>query len=486
MDEELMKALRWMNVRYLALATATALASTTACSDDDDDVVGSGARGGEAGDAAGESNQGGSIAVAGHAGTMAIGGHAGSLSVAGTGGESTANGGQDFGGTAGAPGGSGDDLGGAGGANDGVDRDAFRPTELPFDQAAFEALTLPPGFDINVYRSGLGQARMLGVHAEHVYVTQPMQGNVIQLIDDNQDGVAEAQRVVASDLPQVHGIAFHGSDVFLADVHHVYRGHVAADGAFGALQTIIADLPDGGQHSLRTLGIGPDELLYISVGSDCDACVEFNPEHATILRSTLAGQAQDARTIFARGLRNTIGFGWHPTTGALWGMDQGSDWRGDDLPPEELNAIVSGKDYGWPYCYANRQSDPVIQDPPGQSKAAYCAATTPPVLLNQAHQSPIGLAFSTGTSFPEHYRDGAFVAFHGSWNRKPATGYRVAFIPFAAGEPQAIEDFVSGFLIQGGTATFGRPAGIAVADDGALLFTDDTNGVVYRVSVSPP
>ena len=218
-----------------------------------------------------------------------------------------------------------------------------------------------------------------------------------------------------------------------------------------------------------------------SVGSDCDACEEANPEHATLLRSTLTGQAAGVRTVFARGLRNTIGFGWHPVTDALWGMDQGSDWRGDDLPPEELNAIVAGQNYGWPYCFADRQLDPVIQDPPGLSKATYCATTTPPALLNQAHQSPIGLTFYTGGSFPAHYLNGAFVAFHGSWNRKPATGYRVAFVPFVNGQPQGFEDFVTGFLSADGTSTFGRPAGIIAAADGALLFSDDTNGIVYRV-----
>ena len=108
-------------------------------------------------------------------------------------------------------------------------------------------------------------------------------------------------------------------------------------------------------------------------------------------------------------------------------------------------------------------------------------STEPPVLLSQAHEAPIGMAFYTGASFPERYLNGAFVAFHGSWNRKPATGYRVGFVPFEDGQPQAVEEFVDGFLIQDGNATFGRPAGIAVAPDGALLFTDDTNGVVYRV-----
>lgn len=466
-------------VHHGLLAVVFAAALAAACSGDDDDDDGSTAgRGGSStagtssGGRSGSSNQ----ADAGAAGE----GTAGS-SVGGTGVGGSSVGGSSLGGSSvgGAPEGgqAGEWAGGAGG----TDRNEFRPEELPFDQDAFDALELPAGFSINVYRTGLGQARMLGVHGEHVYVTQPMQGNVVRLIDDDADGEAEDQEIVAQNLPMVHGIAFHDDDVYLANVNSVFHGTVAADGSFGTLTEIISDLPDGGQHPLRTLGIGPDELLYISVGSDCDACQESNPEHATLLQSTLSGQAEGARTLFASGLRNTIGFGWHPTTDALWGMDQGSDWRGDDLPPEELNQIEAGKNYGWPYCFGERVIDPVIQDPPTGTKVQLCAASEPPVLLNQAHQSPIGLAFYTGSSFPNRYQNGAFVAFHGSWNRKPATGYRVAFIRFEAGEPQAIEDFVSGFLINDGAATFGRPAGIAVAPDGALLFTDDTNGIVYRV-----
>jgi glucose/arabinose dehydrogenase len=445
----------------LLLGGAVLALAAPGCSDDDDD--GGGSAGTAGSPTLAGASQGGSAS-----GGMGEGGAAGNGATAGLAGEASAAGGS----AAGAAG----DAGAAG-----TDRHAFRPEELPFDEAAFAALQLPEGFSINVYRAGLGQARMLGVHGPHVYVTQPMQGNVVRLIDENEDGVAEAQAVVAADLPMVHGIAFHDDEVFLANVHGVFHGSVAADGSFGALTQIISDLPDGGQHPLRTLGVGPDELLYISVGSDCDACPEANPEHATLLRSSLAGEPAATRTIFASGLRNTIGFGWHPVTEALWGMDHGSDWRGDDLPPEELNAIVAGKDYGWPYCYGDRKLDPVIQDPPDTTKAAYCAGTEPPALLSQAHQAPIGLTFYTGATFPEHYLNGAFVAFHGSWNRKPATGYRVAFVAFADGEPQAIEDFVDGFLSQDGTATFGRPAGIAVAPDGALLFTDDTNGIVYRV-----
>jgi glucose/arabinose dehydrogenase len=459
----------------LCVSSALAL-SAGACSDDGDDVSGAG---GEAG-----SSRGGSPDIGGAG--------AGAIDVSGNGGTTQDNGGAGAtngglggaGGDTSVPGGAGADSaagGGAGGADDGTDRDAFRPTELPFSEAAFEALDLPAGFSINVYRSGLGHARMLATHGPHVYLTRPMSGDVVRLEDADEDGVAENVVSVAVGLPMVHGIAFHGDEVFLANVKSVYHGAVAADGSFGALTQIISDLPDGGQHAYRTLGVGPDDLLYISIGSDCDACRETNPEHATLLRSTLAGQPAGVRAIFASGLRNTIGFGWHPVTGALWGMDQGSDWRGDDLPPEELNAITSGQNYGWPYCFGARQVDPIIQDPPSGSKATYCATTAVPALLNQAHQSPIGFAFYTGTSFPARYANGAFVAFRGSWNRKPATGYRVAFVPFVAGQPQGFEDFVTGFLSADGSSTFARPAGVTVASDGALLFSDDTNGIVYRV-----
>jgi glucose/arabinose dehydrogenase len=189
--------------------------------------------------------------------------------------------------------------------------------------------------------------------------------------------------------------------------------------------------------------------------------------------------------VFASGLRNTIGFAFHPTTQELWGMDHGSDWRGDNTPPEELNRIALGLNYGWPYCFGKGEIDPVIEDPDGTTKAAYCAATAPSVLESQAHGAPIGLAFYAGTAFGAEYTGDAFVALHGSWNRVPPTGYKVVRITFDdTGEPQGFEDFVTGFLIEDGAAQFGRPAGVTVTDEGALLFSDDDNGMIYRVTAS--
>ena len=323
---------------------------------------------------------------------------------------------------------------------------------------------------------------MLAVSGPNVYLTRPRQGDVLLFKDTNGDGRSDSQQTVVTGRENVHGIFVQGTKLYLATVSEVLVGTIAADGSVGALSEIIRDLPSGGQHPYRTLAVGPDNQLYISVGSTCDACEEPDPEHATLLRSPTAGSTKATRTVFAKGLRNTIGFGWHPTTGALWGMDNGSDWRGNDLPPEELNRIESGRNYGWPFCFGDRRIDPIIQDPAKTTKAAYCAASTPPVLENQAHEAPIGMTFYAGTQFPAEYRDDAFVALRGSWNRFPPIGYRIARIDFQAGQPTAVRDFVSGFLIEDGRAVFGRPAGVAVASDGSLLFTDDTNGVIYRVS----
>ena len=370
-------------------------------------------------------------------------------------------------------------------AADAEAREAFRPEERPFTEQLAAGLTAPPLFRVSVFAQNLQHARMLAVSGANVYVTRPRQGDVLLLQDTNADGRSDAQQSVVTGRPNVHGIFVHDGKLYLATVNEVLVGTIQADGRVSALTEIIRDLPSGGQHPYRTLSIGPDNQLYISVGSTCDACEEPDEEHATLLRSPPTGSTKATRTVFAKGLRNTIGFGWHPTTRALWGMDNGSDWRGNDLPPEELNRIEVSKNYGWPFCFGNRQIDPIIQDPAKTTKQAYCAASTAPVLENQAHEAPIGMTYYTGTQFPEEYRDDAFVALRGSWNRFPPIGYRIARIDFQAGEPTAIRDFVSGFLIDEGRAVFGRPAGIAIASDGSLLFTDDTNGVIYRVRYDP-
>lgn len=359
----------------------------------------------------------------------------------------------------------------------------FRPAKTEMTAEAMQDLRLPPGYQINVFATGLGNPRMLAVAGDGaVLVTRTADGKVTRLLDSDADGKADERKDIIPQLPEVHGIAVFSSQLYLATTRSLFRGALLPDGTVPSLQKIGTDLPDGGQHPKRTLAIGPfDGQLYISIGSTCNNCVESNPEHASLLKARPDGSG---RTPFATGLRNTLGFGWHPQTGELWGMDHGSDDRGDDLPPEELNRLVEGANYGWPFCYGNRVVDMIANPPRSGTKEEHCARSVAPQLVYQAHSAPIGMVFYSGTQFPVDCRNDAYVAMRGSWNRSPATGYKIVRIRFQNGQPVRFEDFLTGFLSADGTRHYGRLAGMAVAKDGALLFSDDTQGTIYRVSYS--
>lgn len=259
-----------------------------------------------------------------------------------------------------------------------------------------------------------------------------------------------------------------------------------ADGSLGALRMIIDDLPDGGQHPNRTLAV-MNNRIYISVGSTCNACNETSKESATILMTDLDGKN---RRIFASGLRNIIGFGWHPTSKKMFGMDHGIDWLGDNDQPEELNELVEGAKYGWAYVYADGKINPQDEVPAelGLTNEDWARQSKNPVLMYTAHAAPMQLLFYTGAMFPAEYKNDAFVAFRGSWNRIPPSGYEVVRVRFdKSGKPLKFEPFVTGFLVKGGSpegkdAHFARLAGIAQMRDGSMLVSDDTNNIIYRIS----
>jgi glucose/arabinose dehydrogenase len=361
----------------------------------------------------------------------------------------------------------------------------FVPEKRDFSEDLVPKLRVPEGFRVTVFAHDLENPRIMAAGPNGViYVTQPNRNRVVALRDRDGDGKVDETRIVVDGIEKVHGIAIHNNKMYLAPPTRVYVADLEPDGSVSKPQLLADGLPDGGQHPNRTLSFGPDGRLYLSVGSSCNACPEPNEEHATILRF----DANGARTIYARGLRNTIGFGWHPVTRELWGMDQGSDWRGQDVPPEELNLIVQGRHYGWPWCYGNRQVDRVIaQKPEKTTKKEFCKETEPPALTYQAHSSPMQMVFYTGDHFPAEYRNDAFVTMRGSWNRKPAVGYKVVRIRFdQSGRPEKFEDFLNGFLLDRGEAFLGRPTGLAIMQDGSLLVGDDTNGVIYRVTYGKP
>jgi glucose/arabinose dehydrogenase len=355
----------------------------------------------------------------------------------------------------------------------------LKPAPAPFTPDKLKQLRVPAGFRVTAFATDVGKPRILAVAADgSVYATRRDPGDIILLRDTNGDGAADTRRVVVR-RPQLHGIALHGQRAYFIGVNDLFVADVTTDGSFTNTTRLVDDLPDGGQHADRTLRVGPDGQLYISVGSTCNACDETNPENATLLRAPLDASS---RTIFASGLRNTIGFDWHPETKQLYGMDHGIDWLGDDEQIEEMNRIEQGKQYGWPYIYGHNGKNPQ-DEPPGEiSHDEWAKLSSTPVLGYRAHSAPMQMQFYTGAQFPAEYRGDAFVAMHGSWNRKVPTGYEVVRIRFKAGVPVAIEPFLTGFLSNGATPTmFGRPFGVAVANDGALLVGDDLNGVIYRV-----
>lgn len=342
-------------------------------------------------------------------------------------------------------------------------------------------LRMPAGFTVSVFARDLVNPRMMAVADDGtVYVTRRTVGDVMMLRDTDGDGVADQQRVVAS-RPNMHGIAITGSTMYLVTIKDLYRTQIRADGTLGPLEHLVDDLPDAGQHPNRTVVVGPDGMLYLSVGSTCNACSEANPENATMLRVSPDGTS---RTIYATGLRNTIGFGFAPGGGALFGMDHGIDWLGDNEQHEELNQIVEGAKYGWPYIYADGKYNPQDEPPGGISMAEWAARSARPLGLYTPHAAPMQMAFYTADRFPQEYRGDAFVAMRGSWNRERPSGYEVMRIRFQDGRPVGLEPFVTGFLVQEGGrwGYLARLAGLAQARDGSLLLSDDANGIIYRIA----
>jgi glucose/arabinose dehydrogenase len=309
-----------------------------------------------------------------------------------------------------------------------------------------------------------------------VYATQPSSGRVIRLADANHDGFADGTDVVVTGLRQPHGLAFHKGALWVANTDGVVRVPMGANGLASGAPAYVNTYSGGSGHWTRTIVFGPDSAMYVAVGSSCNLCVETSTDRAAVLRFNEDGSG---KRVYASGLRNAVGIAIHPTTGALWVSQNERDNltpEHEDLPPEELNILADGGDYGWPYCYGNRVPNPEYHD------AARCARTIPPALALQAHSAPLGLSFlSRATTFPAEYRGDLLVAYHGSWNRDVPTGAKVVRVHVSGGRPTGVEDFITGWQTANGRR-WGRPVDVVVAADGSVLVSDDAAGAIYRVS----
>jgi glucose/arabinose dehydrogenase len=361
-----------------------------------------------------------------------------------------------------------------------------RPEKRDASEERIRQLSLPPGFRADVFARDLSSPRVIVAAANgNVYVAERAEGRIRLLRDSNGDGRADISRVVSTglrkDLRGVHGLALRADRIYMVTETELLSAPIQADGGLGETTTHIRDIPAGGQHPNRTIGFSPQGEMFLSIGSTCNACKEPMEEHATLLR---VNTSDWSREIYARGLRNTIAFGWHPSNQRLFGFDHNSDGRGHDWPPEELNHIQQGRHYGWPHCGGNREVDwHVAMDPDEGNRVEFCRGTEPPVLTYQGHAAPMQIVFYTGRQFPPEFRNDAFVTMRGSWNRNPPVGYEVVRVRFdQAGNPTGIEPFARGWLLEGGRAHFGRLMGLTQAADGSLLVGDDDNGVIYRIS----
>jgi glucose/arabinose dehydrogenase len=276
-------------------------------------------------------------------------------------------------------------------------------------------------------------------------------------------------------MSQPHGLAFHKGALYVANTDGVVRVTLGADGRQTG-EAYVNRYSGGGGHWTRTIVFGADSAMYVAVGSTCNLCIESSSDRAAVLRFNEDGSG---KRVFASGLRNAVGLAVEPSSGALWASQNERDNlepNHENLPPEEINILTDGADYGWPYCYGDRVPNPEY------ANAARCANTTPPALKLQAHSAPLGITFlSRATKLPEEYRGDLLVAYHGSWNRDAPTGAKVVRVRVSGGKPVSVEDFMSGWQDASGSR-WGRPVDVVVAADGSVLISDDAGGAIYRLS----
>ncbi|MBV6646214.1 MAG: sorbosone dehydrogenase family protein [Cyclobacteriaceae bacterium] len=339
-----------------------------------------------------------------------------------------------------------------------------------------DQLVLPAGFSISVYaRVDNARSMVMGPRGT-LYVGNTGGGKIYAVRDTNGDFKADEIFTLAEDLRQPNGVAFKEGALYVAEVSKLWK----YDGIEDKLSSppdpelIYDDYPEDGHHGWKYIAFGPDGKLYIPVGAPCNICESKNELYASISRMNPDGTD---REIFAHGVRNTVGFTWHPQTKEMWFTDNGRDWLGNDKPFCELNRVTeSGQHFGYPYCHSGQFTDPDFGD--GKS----CEDYVSPAQNLGPHVAPLGLKFYVGEQFPSTYKGKIFIAEHGSWNRDQKIGYRVSIVTEKDGEGQSYETFISGWLDDDSQEVWGRPVDVLFLSDGSMLLSDDLSGTIYRIS----
>ena len=344
--------------------------------------------------------------------------------------------------------------------------------DLPLDE-----IKLPPGFHIEIYARAVG-ARSLALSPSGVlFVGSRDEGKVYAVLPNKDRTRAARVLVIARDLQMPNGVALKNDSLYVAEISRILRFDSIEKRLEHPPKPVVwrNDYPKDVAHGWKFIRFGPDGWLYVPIGAPCNICEPPAP-YASITRVSPDGKR---REIYARGVRNTVGFDWDPRTKELWFTDNGRDWLGDDSPPDELNhAKRTGLHFGYPYCHGG-----TIPDPKYGAKRP-CSDFVPPAQNLGPHVASLGMRFYTGNEFPDEYRGRIFIAEHGSWNRSTPIGYRITQVTFKDGNTVDYAPFAEGWLQNG--QPWGRPVDVEIMPDGSMLVSDDYSGTIYRISYAAP
>jgi len=349
-------------------------------------------------------------------------------------------------------------------------------TTPSYGTSSIPGVHLPSGFQVSMYAKGLNTPRFMAIGPNDTLLVANRGGNSVVAYPKGATAAQAGNPItVVSGLHDPTSLAVHDGYLYVGEGSSIARMQLGADLKVGPIERIITDLPDGGQHSTRTVLIGPDNHIYVSIGSDCNVCIESDPHRAAIWVYNMDGSGGRQ---YAKGLRNAVGMAVNPWNKQVWVDVNGRDLLGDNIPPETVYALTDQGDYGWPRCHAGTLHDPEF----GQAADA-CTGVQQPLVTMQAHSAPLGIDFypTKSTQFPEQYRNSMYIAFHGSWNRSVPTGHKIVRVQLQNGKVVGpVEDFAIGWLGSDGNVT-GRPTGITFASDGTLFVSDDSNGAIYHI-----